>query len=115
MNRALVQELENLLRENSALLACPEPDVALWKRYGERRGAIFARLKGMDFSTEGDEGGAIVTNLIREILGQDTAMIVEAQARLTHLREELSGLATARRALKSYTPPHLAVLFKRCT
>ena len=113
MDTALVQELEELLNETRELLAWPDSEVEAWEEYGEKREAIFARLKGMDFQGVGEKR-ALVCNLIEEILQQDTVVLERTRARLACLREELSLLAIERRALRSYAPPHPAILLERC-
>jgi Flagellar protein FliT len=113
MSTALVQELEQLLRETGILLACPDPDFETWKEYGARRAAIFARLQEMDFQGEG-EVTKRVSVLLHEILAQDAILMERAEAQLTHLREILSTLAASRRALRGYAPSLPAPLFERC-
>jgi hypothetical protein len=102
MNTALRRELEQLLRETHALLACPDFDLSLWEAYGVRRAETFARLQDLALPTEEAEREAVAV-LTRDMLAQDAVLIQKAQTRLSFLQAELTALATSRRALNGYT------------
>jgi hypothetical protein len=112
MNTALRRELEQLFQETNTLLACPDFDFPTWEAYGVRRAAIFDRLQGLTFPTEGEEYEAL-SALIHDILAQDAIVIQKAQTRLAFLGAELASLATSRRALKGYACLPSPALFQR--
>ncbi len=111
MSMALQRELEQLLEETNALLACPDFEFSLWEAYGVRRAAFFTRLQATTLLTEGEEH-EVVSALIREILAQDALLIDTAQTRLSFLRSELAALATHRRALNGYASLSSATIFQ---
>jgi hypothetical protein len=111
MNTALRHELEQLLQETSALLACPDFEPPTWEAYEARRAAIFMRIQGMTPPTDGEEHAA-VSGLIRDILTQDAALMKKARIRLTSLGAELATVANSRRALHGYTSLPPAILFQ---
>jgi len=113
MSRALLHALEQLAQQTRALLADSTSDLEAWEAYGERRAAIFARLRELDFQVDG-KPQTVVSNLVHEIRAQDAVLMARAQARLSGLRAELGALATARRALRGYTPAQPALLLERC-
>jgi hypothetical protein len=112
MSTALRHALEALAQETKALLAHPDPDIAMWEAYGGRRTAIFARLQEITFSVHEQEDMS-VSALLDEIRQQEPLVLEKAQARLIRLRTEIHALATSRRALRGYTPSCPALLLER--
>jgi hypothetical protein len=97
----LRRELEQLLQETNALLACPNFEPAAWEPYTVRRAALFARLQSLTLPTEEKELAAVMA-LVHELLAQDALLMQKAQIRLATIGAELASLAASRRVLKGY-------------
>lgn len=108
----LAEKLEELLNEIREMLENPDPDAEAWQKYGERREAIFCEIAEMDFEREENKGPSVVS-LLEEILKQDKVVAEKLKKKLQSLKEEISALAEAHRAMKGYALSEPAILFER--
>lgn len=112
MRSALSERLEELLNETREMLDHPDPDAEAWQNYGARREALFCQIAGMDFEREESQAASVI-GLLEGVLKQDKAVTEKLKKKLQSLKEEISALAEAHRAMKGYALSAPAPLFER--
>lgn len=112
MSNPILAALTALLQETEILLACPEPDTDTWERYQHRRQEIFSHLQDV-FQQGAPPEDAALRTLLTQVLAQDQILLHDLAIHRARCREELAVVATARQALRGYTPSLQGHLLER--
>ncbi len=103
MKSLVHQQLSALHQETEALLRCSDPEINDLEEYGRKRLEIFAHLQSLDsLGREQKEERADLEALLAAVLDSDRRLIFKLHGHMGRCRDELSVLASEKKALKGY-------------